>query len=88
MVKGLFGTLRPQAILQQVNAITAGEKDIRDRIVPSPRNDFLFADASRMEEIEELRNVNNDSVEKDTHVYDLSALETLARNAYDEAAKQ
>ncbi|GJY67091.1 retrovirus-related pol polyprotein from transposon TNT 1-94 [Tanacetum coccineum] len=44
--------------------------------------------ASRMEEIEELRNVNSGSVEKDTHVYDLCALETLARNAYDEAAKQ
>ncbi|GJY77915.1 hypothetical protein Tco_0483716 [Tanacetum coccineum] len=33
-------------------------------------------------------NVNSGSVEKDTHVYDLYALETLARNAYDEAAKQ
>ncbi|GKF40369.1 hypothetical protein Tco_0120430 [Tanacetum coccineum] len=117
------------------------------------QNDFLFADASRMEEIEELSaniclmariqladqnsndepsyesafvsevnendeqmypthtkiinntidddqinsniqfdsvkgNVNSGSVEKDTHVYDLCALETLARNAYDEAAKQ
>ncbi|GJX63882.1 putative reverse transcriptase domain-containing protein [Tanacetum coccineum] len=33
-------------------------------------------------------NVNSGSVEKDTHVYDQCALETLARNAYDEAAKQ
>ncbi|GJR46682.1 hypothetical protein Tco_1314785 [Tanacetum coccineum] len=33
-------------------------------------------------------NVNSGSVEKDTHVYDQYALETLARNAYDEAAKQ
>ncbi|GJU39751.1 retrovirus-related pol polyprotein from transposon TNT 1-94 [Tanacetum coccineum] len=33
-------------------------------------------------------NVNSGSVEKDTHVYDLCAFETLARNAYDEAAKQ
>ncbi|GJU55195.1 integrase, catalytic region, zinc finger, CCHC-type containing protein [Tanacetum coccineum] len=33
-------------------------------------------------------NVNSDSVEKDTHAYDLCTLETLARNAYDEAAKQ
>ncbi|GJV20486.1 hypothetical protein Tco_1369506 [Tanacetum coccineum] len=33
-------------------------------------------------------NVNSGSFEKDTHVYDLCALETLARNAYDEAAKQ
>ncbi|GKC15690.1 hypothetical protein Tco_1012472 [Tanacetum coccineum] len=33
-------------------------------------------------------NVNSSSVEKDTHVYDQCALETLARNAYDEAAKQ
>ncbi|GKB56721.1 retrovirus-related pol polyprotein from transposon TNT 1-94 [Tanacetum coccineum] len=33
-------------------------------------------------------NVNSGSVEKDTHVYDQCALETLARNAYAEAAKQ
>ncbi|GJS04825.1 integrase, catalytic region, zinc finger, CCHC-type containing protein [Tanacetum coccineum] len=127
-------------------------------ILTDKQNDFLFADASRMEEIEELSaniclmariqpadqnsddepsyesafisevqslsinendeqmypthtkiinstidddqinsniqfdsvkgNVNSGSVEKDTHVYDLCALETLARNAYDEAAKQ
>ncbi|GJS19172.1 integrase, catalytic region, zinc finger, CCHC-type containing protein [Tanacetum coccineum] len=127
-------------------------------ILTDEQNDFLFADASRMEEIEELSaniclmariqpadqnsddepsyesafvsevqsssinendeqmypthtkiinstidddqinsniqfdsvkgNVNSGSVEKDTHVYDLCALETLARNAYDEAAKQ
>ncbi|GJU83491.1 retrovirus-related pol polyprotein from transposon TNT 1-94 [Tanacetum coccineum] len=127
-------------------------------ILTDEQNDFLFADASRMEEIEELSaniclmariqpadqnsddepsyesafvsevqsssinendeqmypthtkiinstidddqinsniqfdsvkgNVNSGSVEKDTHVYDQCALETLARNAYDEAAKQ
>ncbi|GKC65978.1 retrovirus-related pol polyprotein from transposon TNT 1-94 [Tanacetum coccineum] len=127
-------------------------------ILTDEQNDFLFADASRMEEIEELSaniclmariqpadqnsddepsyesafvsevqsssinendeqmypthtkiinstidddqinsniqfdsvkgNVNSGSIEKDTHVYDLCALETLARNAYDEAAKQ
>ncbi|GKC68350.1 hypothetical protein Tco_1100948 [Tanacetum coccineum] len=57
-------------------------------ILSDEQNDFLFADASRMEEIEELRNVNSGSVEKDTHVHDLCALETLARNAYAEAAKQ
>ncbi|GKD89796.1 gag-pol polyprotein [Tanacetum coccineum] len=33
-------------------------------------------------------NVNSDSVEKDTHVPDLYALEQLARNAYKEAEKQ
>nr|GEU96877.1 hypothetical protein [Tanacetum cinerariifolium] len=33
-------------------------------------------------------NVNSDSVEKDTHVPDLCALEKLARNAYQEAEKQ
>ncbi|GJU86419.1 integrase, catalytic region, zinc finger, CCHC-type containing protein [Tanacetum coccineum] len=33
-------------------------------------------------------NVNSGSVEKDTHVYDPCALETLARNAYDEAVIQ
>ncbi|GKC74507.1 retrovirus-related pol polyprotein from transposon TNT 1-94 [Tanacetum coccineum] len=133
-------------------------KGYYSRNCPKPRNDFLFADASRMEAIKELSaniclmariqpadqnsddepsyesafvsevqsssinendeqvypthtkiinstidddqinsniqfdyvkgNVNSGSVEKDTHVYDLCALETLARNAYDEAAKQ
>ncbi|GKD46673.1 hypothetical protein Tco_1271318 [Tanacetum coccineum] len=95
-------------------------------ILTDEQNDFLFTDALRMEEIEELSaniclmariqpadhtsddgpscesafiskeqsssiDENNEpigSVEKDTHVYDLCALETLARNAYDEAAKQ
>ncbi|GKE41659.1 hypothetical protein Tco_1468943 [Tanacetum coccineum] len=127
-------------------------------ILTNEQNDFLFADASRMEEIEELSaniclmariqpadqnsndepsyesafvsevqissinendeqmypahtkiinstidndqinsniqfdsvkgNVNSGSIEKDAHVYDLCALETLARNAYEEAAKQ
>ncbi|GJU87446.1 retrovirus-related pol polyprotein from transposon TNT 1-94 [Tanacetum coccineum] len=33
-------------------------------------------------------NFNSGSVEKDTHVYDLCTLETLARKAYDEVAKQ
>ncbi|GKC32128.1 hypothetical protein Tco_1039422, partial [Tanacetum coccineum] len=74
-------------------------------ILTDEQNDFLFADASRMEEIETYTidddqinsniqfdsvkgNVNSGSVEKDTHVYDQCALETLARNAYAEAAKQ
>ncbi|GKE93904.1 hypothetical protein Tco_1574999 [Tanacetum coccineum] len=106
-------------------------------ILTGEQNDFLFADASRMEEIEELSaniclmariqpayntsnaiknnctvnnfsmswiilvstigddlfdepngNVNSGSVEKDTHVPDLYALEQLARNAYKEAEKQ
>ncbi|GKB01088.1 retrovirus-related pol polyprotein from transposon TNT 1-94 [Tanacetum coccineum] len=64
------------------------KQDEAGGILTDEQNDFLFVDASRMEEIEELRNVNSGSVEKDTHVYDLCALETLARNAYDEAAKQ
>ncbi|GKD99586.1 hypothetical protein Tco_1387570, partial [Tanacetum coccineum] len=34
------------------------------------------------------RNVNSGSIEKDTHVPDLCALEQLARNAYQEAEKQ
>ncbi|GJU94040.1 integrase, catalytic region, zinc finger, CCHC-type containing protein [Tanacetum coccineum] len=34
------------------------------------------------------RNVNSGSIEKDTHVLDLCALEQLARNAYQEAEKQ
>ncbi|GJV49906.1 integrase, catalytic region, zinc finger, CCHC-type containing protein [Tanacetum coccineum] len=33
-------------------------------------------------------NVNSGSIEKDTHVHDLCALEQLARNAYQEAEKQ
>ncbi|GJX79712.1 retrovirus-related pol polyprotein from transposon TNT 1-94 [Tanacetum coccineum] len=99
-------------------------------ILTDEQNDFLFADASRMEEIEELSaniclmariqpadntsdagpsydsafisevqsssnteneeqmNVNSDSIEKDTHVPDLCALDQLARNAYQEAEKQ
>ncbi|GJX38666.1 retrovirus-related pol polyprotein from transposon TNT 1-94 [Tanacetum coccineum] len=98
-------------------------------ILTDEQNDFLFADASRMEEIEELStniclmariqpvddtsddgpsydtigddqinsnikfdlfkgNVNSGSVEKDTHVPDLCAVEKLARNAYQEAEKQ
>ncbi|GKE90545.1 hypothetical protein Tco_1571640, partial [Tanacetum coccineum] len=151
------------AILQRVNAITVVEKDMEQMllakqdeagvILTDEQNDFLFADASRMEEIEELSaniclmaiiqpadqnsddepsyesafisevqsssinendeqmypthtkiinstidddqinsniqfdsvkgNVNSGSVEKDTHVFDLCALETLARNAYE-----
>ncbi|GJV95217.1 hypothetical protein Tco_1546794 [Tanacetum coccineum] len=103
-------------------------------ILTDEQNDFLFADASRMEEIEELSaniclmariqpadntsddgpsyvsafiikigddqinskivfdapngNVNSGSIEEDTHVPDLSAIEQLARNAYQEAEKQ
>ncbi|GJW44510.1 retrovirus-related pol polyprotein from transposon TNT 1-94 [Tanacetum coccineum] len=134
------------------------KQDEADVILTDEHNDFLFADASTMEEIEELSaniclmariqpadqnfddepsyefafisevqslsinkndeqmypthtkiinstinddqinsniqfdyvkgNVNSGSVEKDIHVYDLCALETLARKAYDEAAKQ
>ncbi|GJZ26467.1 integrase, catalytic region, zinc finger, CCHC-type containing protein [Tanacetum coccineum] len=97
-------------------------------ILTDEQKDFLFADSSRMEEIEELSaniclmariqpadqnsndgtsyksafisevqsssineikgNFNSGSIEKDAHVYDLCALETLARSAYEEAAKQ
>ncbi|GJU17115.1 gag-pol polyprotein [Tanacetum coccineum] len=95
-------------------------------ILTDEQNDFLFADTSRMEEIEELSaniclmariqpadhtsddgpsyesafisevqsssiDENNEpigSVEKDTHVPDLCAVEKLARNAYQEAEKQ
>ncbi|GJY26500.1 integrase, catalytic region, zinc finger, CCHC-type containing protein [Tanacetum coccineum] len=133
------------------------KKDEAGVILSDEQNDFLFDDASRMEEIEELSanicliakiqpadqilmrsqarvlirneynlhpsmrmlnkciptlpniinstidddqinsdnsidsangNVNSGGVEKDTHVHDLCALETLARNAYEEAAKQ
>ncbi|GJW33676.1 hypothetical protein Tco_0053708 [Tanacetum coccineum] len=163
MFKGLFKP-RLQEILQLFNATTIVEKDIMlgideaGVILTNEQNDFLFADASRMEEIEELSaniclmariqptdntsdagpsydsafisevqsssineneeqmypthtkiinstigddqidsdiifdspngNVNSGSVEKDTHVPDLCALEQLARNAYQEAEKQ
>ncbi|GJZ34438.1 hypothetical protein Tco_0580255 [Tanacetum coccineum] len=164
---------RLQAILQLFNATTVVEKDIMLGIIQSQmllakqneagiiltdeQNDFLFADASRMEEIEELSaniclmariqptdhtsddgpsyesafisevqsssidennepmypthtkiinstigddqinsnikfdsfkgNVNSGSVDKDTHVPHLCAVEKLARNAYQEAKK-
>ncbi|GJR11867.1 hypothetical protein Tco_0794519 [Tanacetum coccineum] len=134
------------------------KQDEAELILIEEQNDFLFADASRMEEIEELSanvclmarikpadntsdvepsydsvfisevqsssnnenkeqmylthtkiinstigddqidsdiifdspngNVNSGSIEKDTHVPDLCALEQLARNAYQEAEKQ
>ncbi|GJV94720.1 hypothetical protein Tco_1546297 [Tanacetum coccineum] len=139
-------------------AIIQGDRDEAGVLLTDEHNDFLFADASRMEEIEELGaniclmaiiqpanntsdagpsydsafisevqsssikdnqeqmypthtkiinstigddqidsniifdepngNVNSGSVEKDTHVPDLYALEQLARNAYKEAEKQ
>ncbi|GJU09493.1 hypothetical protein Tco_1131889 [Tanacetum coccineum] len=139
-------------------AIIQGDRDEAGVILTDEQNDFLFADASRMEEIEELSaniclmariqpadhtsddgpsyesafisevqsssidennepmypthtkiinstigddqinsnikfdsfkgNVNSGSVEKDTHVPDLCAVEKLARNAYQEAEKQ
>ncbi|GKB96599.1 hypothetical protein Tco_0982736 [Tanacetum coccineum] len=138
--------------------ILLAKQDEAGVILTDEQNDFLFADASRMEEIEELsaniclmariqpadntsdagpsydsafisevqsssdteneeqlypthtkiinstigddqidsdiifdspnRNVNSGSIEKDTHVHDLCALEQLARNAYQEAEKQ
>ncbi|GJX54848.1 putative reverse transcriptase domain-containing protein, partial [Tanacetum coccineum] len=112
------------------------KQDEAEVILTDEQNDFLFTDASRMEEIEELSanvclmariqpadntsdvgpsydsafirvcaigddqidsniifdspngNVNSGSIEKDTHVPDLCALEHLARNAYQEAKKQ
>ncbi|GJY92815.1 retrovirus-related pol polyprotein from transposon TNT 1-94 [Tanacetum coccineum] len=50
-------------------------------------NEFLYADATRMEEIKEL-NVNSGSVEHDNNVQASYALEQLALNAYKEAEKQ
>ncbi|GJX16970.1 retrovirus-related pol polyprotein from transposon TNT 1-94 [Tanacetum coccineum] len=151
---------RNQAIIQgdRMNIQRLETLDEAGVILTDEQNDFLFADASRMEEIEELSaniclmariqpadntsdagpsydsafisevqsssikdnqeqmypthtkiinstigddqidsniifdkpngNVNSGSVEKDTHVPDLYALEQLARNAYKEAEKQ
>ncbi|GJR86873.1 integrase, catalytic region, zinc finger, CCHC-type containing protein [Tanacetum coccineum] len=79
--------------------------DEADGILTDEHNDFLFADASMIEEIEELsaniclmakiQPADQNSDDKPsyesadyTHVYDQCALETLARNAYAEAAKQ
>nr|GEX98397.1 hypothetical protein [Tanacetum cinerariifolium]GEY00454.1 hypothetical protein [Tanacetum cinerariifolium] len=50
-------------------------------------NDFLAADATRMEEIKEL-NVNSGRVEYDTNVQASYEIEQLAKNAYKEAEKQ
>ncbi|GKA83342.1 hypothetical protein Tco_0804937 [Tanacetum coccineum] len=139
-------------------AIIQGDRDEAGVILIDEQNDFLFVDASRIEEIEEFNaniclmariqpadntsdaepsydsafisevqslsnneneeqmypthtkiinstigddqinsdiifdspngNVNSGSIEKDTHVPDLCALEQLARNAYQEAEKQ
>ncbi|GKF77937.1 hypothetical protein Tco_0230407, partial [Tanacetum coccineum] len=44
--------------------------------------------SSSSNENKEQMNVNSGSIEKDTHVPDLCALEQLARNAYQEAEKQ
>nr|GEY96494.1 retrovirus-related Pol polyprotein from transposon TNT 1-94 [Tanacetum cinerariifolium] len=67
-------------------------------ILTDEQNDFLFADASSTIGDDQIDsniifdtpngNVNSGSVEKDTHVPDLYALEQLARNAYREAEKQ
>ncbi|GJS10033.1 retrovirus-related pol polyprotein from transposon TNT 1-94 [Tanacetum coccineum] len=68
-------------------------------ILTDEQNDFLFADASRMEEIEELsaniclmaRIQPADQNSDDEPSYEsafICALETLAKNAYAEAAKQ
>ncbi|GJS46586.1 retrovirus-related pol polyprotein from transposon TNT 1-94 [Tanacetum coccineum] len=46
--------LRPQELLQMFNATTAVRKDEAGVILTDEQNDFLFVDASRMEEIEEL----------------------------------
>ncbi|GJZ06163.1 hypothetical protein Tco_0539956 [Tanacetum coccineum] len=57
---------------------------VRIDVQQEPNPDII----SKVKGLVLIRNVNSGSVEKDTHVYDLCALETLARNAYDEAAKQ
>ncbi|GJZ33257.1 hypothetical protein Tco_0578693 [Tanacetum coccineum] len=115
-----------EEVVEGSNAHNETENDEAGVILTDEQNNFLFADASRMEEIEELSaniclmarikpanntfdagpsydsafisevqslsiNENKEqigSVEKDTHVPDLYALEQLARNAYLEAEKQ
>ncbi|GJY25008.1 hypothetical protein Tco_0399734, partial [Tanacetum coccineum] len=147
-----------EEVVEGSNAQNETRNDEAGVLLTDEQNDFLFADASRMEEIEELSaniclmariqpanntsdvgpsydsafisevqsssinenkeqmypihtkiinstigddkinsniifeepngNVNSGSVEKDTHVPDLYALEQLARNAYKEAEKQ
>nr|GEV83898.1 hypothetical protein [Tanacetum cinerariifolium] len=67
-------------------------------ILTDEQINFLFADASSTIGDDQIDsniifdtpngNVNSGSVEKDTHVLDLYALEQLARNAYQEAEKQ
>ncbi|GJT99154.1 hypothetical protein Tco_1094672 [Tanacetum coccineum] len=86
--------------LQMFDATIAMRKDIMlDEAgvnLTDEQNDFLFADASRMEEIEELNiifdapndTVNSGSVEEDNIVQQSYELEQLARNTYMEAEKQ
>ncbi|GKD18486.1 hypothetical protein Tco_1207644, partial [Tanacetum coccineum] len=147
-----------EEVVEGMNAPKETGNDEACVILTDEQNDFLFVDASRMEEIEELStniclmariqpadhtsddgpsyesafisevqsssidennepmypthtkiinstigddqinsnikfdsfkgNVNSGSIEKDTHVFDLCAVEKLARNAYQEAEKQ
>ncbi|GJS76094.1 retrovirus-related pol polyprotein from transposon TNT 1-94 [Tanacetum coccineum] len=133
---GQCNTSRVRDLKYFMEQMLLAKQDEAGVILTDEQNNFLFADASRMEEIEELsaniclmariqpadqnsddepsyesafcidddqsnsyiqfdpksRHVyvalNSGSVEKDIYVYDQCALETLARNAYDEAAKQ
>ncbi|GKA19267.1 integrase, catalytic region, zinc finger, CCHC-type containing protein [Tanacetum coccineum] len=87
MFKGLFEP-RLQEILQLFNATTVVEKDIMLGIVQS--QDTIGDDQIDSNIILDSSNGNDNSgsIEKDTHVPDLCALERLARNAYQEAEKQ
>ncbi|GJX60620.1 integrase, catalytic region, zinc finger, CCHC-type containing protein [Tanacetum coccineum] len=74
-----------------VQCYNCSEKGHYARNCPKPRNDFLFADASRMEEIEELsENICLMArIQPAGHTSDDGpSLEKLARNAYQEAEKQ
>ncbi|GKB43417.1 hypothetical protein Tco_0888359 [Tanacetum coccineum] len=77
-------------ILQLFNATTVVEKDIMLGIVQSQEFGIQNISWNKCNIIFDEPNghVNSGSVEKDTHVPDLYALEQLARNAYLEAEKQ
>ncbi|GKC49182.1 retrovirus-related pol polyprotein from transposon TNT 1-94, partial [Tanacetum coccineum] len=79
------------AFVSEVQSSSINENDeqmypTHTKIINSTINDDQINSNIQFDSVK--GNVNSDSVEKDTHVYDQCALETLTRNAYAEAAKQ
>ncbi|GJR62089.1 integrase, catalytic region, zinc finger, CCHC-type containing protein [Tanacetum coccineum] len=87
MFKGLF-ELRLQAILQRVNAITAVEQGIMRGIVPSQGWKKLKKLVTNICLMDRIQPADQNSDDEQAMSIAFCALETLARNAYAEAAKQ